>query len=81
MELMEITPINPSLLNYEYAECRDDLTSGINVVILFFFRYFNDPSYKEMVENAAQFNSRLGAERTMRLPFLDNQTGNLVLRY
>ncbi|XP_021947352.1 zinc finger protein ubi-d4 [Folsomia candida] len=37
--------------------------------------YFNDPSYKEMVENAAQFNSRLGAERTMRLPFLDNQTG------
>lgn len=35
----------------------------------------NDPVYKETVENAASYNSRLSSERTMRLPFLDSQTG------
>ncbi len=32
-----------------------------------------------MIESAAQFNSKLGAERTMRLPFLDSQTGKKTL--
>lgn len=35
----------------------------------------NDPVYKETVENAASYNARLSSERTMRLPFLDSQTG------
>jgi len=35
----------------------------------------NDSAYKEMMENAASYNTRLSSERTMRLPFLDSQTG------
>ncbi|XP_022090948.1 zinc finger protein DPF3-like isoform X2 [Acanthaster planci] len=31
--------------------------------------------YREATENAASFNTRLVAERKMRLPFLDSQTG------
>ncbi|XP_033626944.1 zinc finger protein DPF3-like isoform X3 [Asterias rubens] len=31
--------------------------------------------YREALENAAHFNTRLVAERRMRLPFLDSQTG------
>ncbi|ODN00826.1 Zinc finger protein-likeubi-d4 B [Orchesella cincta] len=37
--------------------------------------YMNDPVYRETVENAASYNARLSSERTMRLPFLDSQTG------
>lgn len=37
--------------------------------------YMNDPIYRETIENAAAFNSRLAGDRTQRLPFLDSQTG------
>lgn len=35
----------------------------------------NEQYYKECVEQAANYNARLSAERKMRLPFLDSQTG------
>ena len=35
----------------------------------------NEQYYKECVEQAANYNARLAAERRMRLPFLDSQTG------
>ena len=35
----------------------------------------NEQYYKECVEQAANYNARLSAERRMRLPFLDSQTG------
>ncbi|KAK2169652.1 hypothetical protein LSH36_8g10018 [Paralvinella palmiformis] len=31
--------------------------------------------YKELIEKASNYNSRLSAERKLRLPFLDSQTG------
>ena len=31
--------------------------------------------YKERIDNAASYNSRLCSERKLRLPFLDSQTG------
>ncbi|XP_068625193.1 zinc finger protein ubi-d4 A-like isoform X2 [Battus philenor] len=37
--------------------------------------FLNDPSYKEIIENSSTFNSRLCAERRMRMPFIDTQTG------
>ncbi|XP_025836795.1 zinc finger protein ubi-d4 A-like isoform X2 [Agrilus planipennis] len=37
--------------------------------------FLNDPAYKEMIENSANYNTRLCIERRLRLPFLDNQTG------
>ncbi|KAI8432658.1 hypothetical protein MSG28_013633 [Choristoneura fumiferana] len=35
----------------------------------------SDPGYKEIIENSSTFNSRLCAERRMRMPFIDTQTG------
>lgn len=40
-----------------------------------FCSFLNDPSYKEIIENSSTFNSRLCAERRMRMPFIDTQTG------
>ncbi|XP_049880286.1 zinc finger protein ubi-d4 [Pectinophora gossypiella] len=37
--------------------------------------FLSDPSYKEIIENSSTFNSRLCAERRMRMPFIDTQTG------
>ncbi|VVC94679.1 unnamed protein product [Leptidea sinapis] len=37
--------------------------------------FLHDPSYKEIIENSSTFNSRLCAERRMRMPFIDTQTG------
>ncbi|CAG7825778.1 unnamed protein product [Allacma fusca] len=37
--------------------------------------FFNDPAYREAIESASNYNAGLAAERTMRLPFLDSQTG------
>ncbi|XP_045455686.1 zinc finger protein ubi-d4 A [Melitaea cinxia] len=37
--------------------------------------FLNDPSYKEIIENSSTFNTRLCAERRMRMPFIDTQTG------
>jgi hypothetical protein len=37
----------------------------------------NEPTYRESIKNAAEFNSRLSQERTQRLPFLDHITGKL----
>ncbi|CAG0914591.1 unnamed protein product [Notodromas monacha] len=37
--------------------------------------FLSDNAYKEMLENASSFNTRLLMERRMRLPFLDAQTG------
>ncbi|XP_022244740.1 zinc finger protein ubi-d4 B-like isoform X1 [Limulus polyphemus] len=38
-------------------------------------RILNDSSYREAVENSANYNSHLCIERKTRLPFLDAQTG------
>uniref|UniRef100_A0A670JZL6 DPF1-3 N-terminal domain-containing protein n=1 Tax=Podarcis muralis TaxID=64176 RepID=A0A670JZL6_PODMU len=34
-----------------------------------------DQFYKEAIEHCRSYNSRLCAERSVRLPFLDSQTG------
>lgn len=45
----------------------------------FFYIYFlsilSDSFYKDAMEHAASYNTRLCLERKMRLPFLDQQTG------
>jgi len=38
-------------------------------------KFFNDPGYKEYIENAVAFNRKLNEERKMRLPYIDGQTG------
>ena len=35
-----------------------------------FFRFFDDPGYKEYLESAASFNRKLNEERKMRLPYV-----------
>uniref|UniRef100_A0A182J6D7 ubiquitinyl hydrolase 1 n=1 Tax=Anopheles atroparvus TaxID=41427 RepID=A0A182J6D7_ANOAO len=37
--------------------------------------FFNDSTYKEIIENSESFNTRLCLERRLRMPFLDPQTG------
>ncbi|XP_076222352.1 double PHD fingers d4 isoform X1 [Nomia melanderi] len=37
--------------------------------------YLNDTAYRESIENASNYNSRLCRERRLRMPFLDSQTG------
>ncbi|KAJ9588352.1 hypothetical protein L9F63_018278, partial [Diploptera punctata] len=37
--------------------------------------FLNDPSYREAIENSANYNTRLCIERRLRMPFLDSQTG------
>ncbi|XP_019760087.1 zinc finger protein ubi-d4 isoform X4 [Dendroctonus ponderosae] len=37
--------------------------------------FINEPIYKEILENAVNFNTRLCIERRLRLPFIDTQTG------
>lgn len=44
-----------------------------------FCSFLHDPSYKEIIENSSTFNSRLCAERRMRMPFIDTQTGKLQI--
>lgn len=45
-----------------------EITSRLN-------RILADSSYKDAIENSANYNTRLCVERKMRLPFLDAQTG------
>lgn len=42
----------------------------------FYFSFLNDSSYREAIENSANYNTRLCIERRLRMPFLDSQTGN-----
>ncbi|PNF34754.1 hypothetical protein B7P43_G05065 [Cryptotermes secundus] len=37
--------------------------------------FLSDPSYREAIENSANYNTRLCIERRLRMPFLDSQTG------
>uniref|UniRef100_A0A0K8STS5 Zinc finger protein DPF3 n=1 Tax=Lygus hesperus TaxID=30085 RepID=A0A0K8STS5_LYGHE len=37
--------------------------------------YMGDASYREAIENSANYNTRLCIERRLRMPFLDSQTG------
>jgi hypothetical protein len=37
---------------------------------MYFFRFFDDPGYKEYLESAASFNRKLNEERKMRLPYV-----------
>ena len=46
-----------------------------NILIIVFFRFFDDPGYKEYLESAVSFNRKLNEERKMRLPYIDSQTG------
>lgn len=43
--------------------------------IPYIFSFMNDPSYKEILENSVNYNTRLCIERRLRLPFIDTQTG------
>ncbi|KAJ4436059.1 hypothetical protein ANN_18686 [Periplaneta americana] len=36
--------------------------------------FLNDSSYREAIENSANYNTRLCIERRLRMPFLDSQT-------
>lgn len=51
---------------------------GLSASVFPCFSFLNDPSYKEIIENSSTFNSRLCAERRMRMPFIDTQTGKFV---
>jgi len=42
----------------------------------FYSSFLNDSSYREAIENSANYNTRLCIERRLRMPFLDSQTGN-----
>jgi hypothetical protein len=44
----------------------------------FYSSFLNDSSYREAIENSANYNTRLCIERRLRMPFLDSQTGNLT---
>lgn len=46
-----------------------------NFYHVFLYSFINEPIYKEILENSANFNTRLCIERRMRLPFIDTQTG------
>lgn len=37
--------------------------------------FFNDTTYRELLENSENYNTRLCIERRLRMPFLDQQTG------
>ena len=41
----------------------------------FFYRFFEDPGYKEYLESVVSFNRKLNEERQNRLPYIDSQTG------
>lgn len=54
------------------------MTLTINANSFFFFALnsiLSDSFYKDAMEHAASYNTRLCLERKMRLPFLDQQTG------
>ncbi|CAG9793013.1 unnamed protein product [Diatraea saccharalis] len=53
------------------AEVQIENPSNLQIIESF----LNDPIYKEIIENSSTFNSRLCAERRMRMPFIDTQTG------
>ncbi|KAG8234186.1 hypothetical protein J437_LFUL007346 [Ladona fulva] len=37
--------------------------------------FLNDSTYREVIENSSNYNTRLCVERRLRMPFLDSQTG------
>ncbi|KAK6632442.1 hypothetical protein RUM44_007484 [Polyplax serrata] len=48
----------------------------VNPVVLEKIESFvNDPAYCEVLENSANYNSRICIERRLRMPFLDSHTG------
>lgn len=48
---------------------------GLTPVSLPLLGRLGDQFYKEAIEHCRSYNSRLCAERSVRLPFLDSQTG------
>ncbi|KAF7251607.1 Zinc finger protein DPF3 [Varanus komodoensis] len=47
----------------------------VRLFLFFLFCRLGDQFYKEAIEHCRSYNSRLCAERSVRLPFLDSQTG------
>lgn len=43
--------------------------------LFFIFSFMLDSTYREIIENSANYNTRLCIERKLRMPFLDAQTG------
>ena len=67
-------------LNYPYLlafwDSKCDHAVGDNMCCLCCSRFsLTKKYYKERIDNAASYNSRLCSERKLRLPFLDSQTG------
>ena len=52
-----------------------NLLFTIELIHFIFYRFFDDPGYKEYLESAVSFNRKLNEERKMRLPYIDSQTG------
>ena len=50
-------------------------TTIFQVSVYIFSSFFNEPGYKDYLENAMAFNRKLNEERKMRLPYIDGQTG------
>ncbi|KAJ8924827.1 hypothetical protein NQ315_000981 [Exocentrus adspersus] len=61
--------------NLEKIERRCHCGSILFNALLVFPSFFNDPAYKEALENSVNYNTRLCIERRLRLPFIDTQTG------
>ncbi|XP_067007118.1 zinc finger protein DPF3 [Anabrus simplex] len=55
------------------ASC--DIQIGNSNVLSKIESFLNDASYREAIENSANYNTRLCIERRLRMPFLDSQTG------
>ena len=52
-----------------------DLNINISPNLAKIEKMLNDSSYRELIEFSSTFNTRLGLERKLRMPFLDPQTG------
>lgn len=66
--------INLIFLSSVYLSCLSDCLSATFSVCLFVFR-LGDQFYREAIEHCRSYNARLCAERSVRMPFLDSQTG------
>lgn len=60
------------------------ILNWIHIIIFtylhFYSSFLNDSSYREAIENSANYNTRLCIERRLRMPFLDSQTGNSMTK-
>lgn len=50
-------------------------TEGCKLIHCRNFSFMSDSTYRDIIENSANYNTRLCVERKLRMPFLDAQTG------